>query len=51
MMLLYNYNLIIKTAPFMKPVKPQQIALPRSKCTRGMCSYYALLLQMIPVIF
>ena len=38
MMLSYNHNIIIKTAPFVKPVKPQQIVLLKSKCTQGMCS-------------
>ena len=32
-MLLYNHNTIIKNF-----VKPQQIALSKSKCAQGMCS-------------
>ena len=40
MMLLDNYNSIMKREPFVKPEKPQQIALSNSKCSqaRGMCS-------------
>ena len=34
----YSFNAIIKTSPFMKPVKPQQIAYSKSKCTQGVCS-------------
>ena len=33
---------IIKTAPFVKPMKPQKIPLSKSKCAWGML-YYALL--------
>ena len=38
MRLLYNHDVIIKAAPLMKPVKPQQMTLSKSKWHEVLCA-------------
>ena len=45
------HNSVIKTAPFVKTVKSQRIALSKSKCTQSMCSTtYSCLIRVLVLL-